>query len=447
MANETDISITVTAFGKHPAWADHIDNLPAPGPCLPLFKSMFYTNGIDPNVRKWSRPIDEDDLDDVRSPAVDSHLEEPQHNLIRFDHRFRFWSPDALILGTLIPSSDSKGRKKYPLVLAAQCTRDNASWLSAHVWPALDRLKEDCPAAESVDDVKALLSGATQRLQSEFDTDPEATGGSQIGSLAPVGVDAIETLATYFVRDTPAPQPEVIAENDEPELSAEPEVPGESAGDESSHGPDDLAQATPQAPEHADHPVEVVRLLYQIQRLTRTSDKPENWGGAHIRLPRLSDDTLADMTLYQNVARHMTDNKATILTVAPTGQGWIDLVIGSPDASGYLFLRRSDLPLCTDIAYNLDGDELRSIYSIIEGASPTMMTKDTPSGIFTLGKAAMRGAGMDLSEKSASSASSIKEKPSTSSPRKSGDKTIQYMLIGIGALIVVIVVLMAILMG
>lgn len=404
MAKASAPAITVTAFGKHPAWADHIDNLPNPGPRLPPFKSLFYTNGIDPNVRRWTRQLTQDSSNDVHSPALDSHEDDPDTQQIRFGHRFCWWNPDAVIVGNLSPSSDLKQRRKYPLVLAAQCIGIDARWMRQHVWPTLDNANISCPTATSVEAVRQLLAAATEQLNQTLRSTPQPSDNFP---AVPTGIDALRALCESF------------------QTQAD--------------------HAKPPAP-HAD-PIEVIRFLYQVQRVTQSAPRAQDWIGIHLRLPALTDDALADMTLYQNAARHMTGDRTSVLTVTPDDQGWIDLVLGSPDSSYFLFLRSGNLPYCTQIAYNLDDHEVQSLHAIIDGAPPLPQTKEPSSGIFSKSevrnKPNVSGSPTDQTTSHEQAINHADHLPT----RSSSDRRILIMLLSIGGLLLIIVLIIVGLIG
>lgn len=402
MASDPAQPITVTAFGKHPAWADHIDNLPNPGPRLPHFKSLLYTNGIDANVRRWVRAVEADPDTDVHSPVLDSDRDDPEGGLIRFGHRVRWWNPDALIIGRMIPSSDLKQRKKYPLVIVMQCVGVQEPWLRRYAWPTLERLCEQCPAAASVDEVRGLLNSAMDR---QDDDQGQANPDTADDNSAAVGAASLQALCDAFRKE------------------------------ESTDG---------------DPPIEVMRLLYQIQRFTGGTPRAEDWGGTHLRVPALSDNPLSDMVLYEHVARHMTADRASVLTVCPVDRPWIDLVLGDPGPSGFECLRRSNLPYCTEIAYNLEADERFTLAEFINGTPPLRPAKEPISGIFKrldkrpekAGNASAITSGVlpEIGPETSHATSADLDAPAASA-RSSGDRRIQLMLLTIGGLLLIIILL------
>ena len=98
--------INLGAFGKHPGWDDHIDDLGLESPQLINAKRIFYVQGMSGNID---------------SGAWDHLSEEDQ--LKHFRHVFAWRVGDDLIVGRLWSSSDGKGRKRYPMIVPAWVTR------------------------------------------------------------------------------------------------------------------------------------------------------------------------------------------------------------------------------------------------------------------------------------------------------------------------------------
>ena len=331
--------ITITAFGKHPAWADHIDSLPAPGPCLPRFKSLLYTNGIAPNVQRWTRRPRKSEADEVSSQALDSDQADAEASLIRLDHLYSWYTPEALVIGKLAPSADEKGRRNYPFVLAVQCEEAEAQWVRHTLWPTLAPLARRCQ--------ETLERNALQEV-----LDKHAASLNEILTTTPPD-DAAHTG------------------NDTKQNSTPPE------GLESLHA---LSRALAGPGEKP--PETFLRFLYQIRRVTQAAQRVEDWPATHLRVPLISADRVDDITLWQNAACYMTRGKTSVLAIAPVDQGWIDLMLGPADTSHFLCLRQSNLPHCTEIAYTLSPTDRQTIHAILNGEPPLLAMQETGSGIF-----------------------------------------------------------------
>src|SRR4051812_43369901 len=95
--------VNLAAFGKHPGWNDHIDDLGLDTSQLVNAKQLLYSQGINQNIdaAAWEK------LD-------------PDQRIDGFAHDFLWHMPGSLIAGRLWSSVDGKGRDKYPLVLCLQ---------------------------------------------------------------------------------------------------------------------------------------------------------------------------------------------------------------------------------------------------------------------------------------------------------------------------------------
>src|ERR1043166_1644867 len=93
-------AISVTLFGKHPAWGDHIDNLGDDSHFLSCARDILYSEGLKRQIETgaWEK------LSAERRVAA-------------FDHFFVWYLGGRMLTGLLWSSSDSKGRTQYPLVL------------------------------------------------------------------------------------------------------------------------------------------------------------------------------------------------------------------------------------------------------------------------------------------------------------------------------------------
>jgi hypothetical protein len=91
------------AFGKHPAWDDHIDDIGLTTDTLVAVRRILYSEGIASQLSSgaWTR------------------LEESGQAL-EFNHRF-VWSREAQsVIGGIWASKDGKGRTHFPLIVCLQ---------------------------------------------------------------------------------------------------------------------------------------------------------------------------------------------------------------------------------------------------------------------------------------------------------------------------------------
>src|SRR4051794_40311045 len=92
------------AFGKHPAWNDHVPDLGLHHPALVDFKRVLY-EGITGNV-------DNGQWDKLQQAS----------KIVSFGHSLLYRFAGGTILGRLWYSKDGKGRDAYPMITVLLCT-------------------------------------------------------------------------------------------------------------------------------------------------------------------------------------------------------------------------------------------------------------------------------------------------------------------------------------
>lgn len=96
-------SAVVGAFGKHPGWNDHIEDIGPESEALVDLRRTLYVEGIGGNIDSGAW----DALDD-------------RSRVEGFAHAFVRSSREAVVVGRMWSSTDGKGRAKYPFVVAAE---------------------------------------------------------------------------------------------------------------------------------------------------------------------------------------------------------------------------------------------------------------------------------------------------------------------------------------
>ncbi len=127
--------INLGAFGKHPGWDDHIDDLGLESPQLINAKRIFYVQGMSGNID---------------SGAWDHLSEEDQ--LKQFHHVFAWRVGDDLIIGRLWSSSDDCGG--VPM-----------QWAFANILPMLEKIETQCISANSASTVRSIVDRAREELR------------------------------------------------------------------------------------------------------------------------------------------------------------------------------------------------------------------------------------------------------------------------------------------
>lgn len=132
----------VGAFGKHPGWNDHLDDIGLDTEPLIAAKQYLYVQGIGGviDTGQWEALPEGEALPEFR-------------------HTF-FWVDERdLLVGKLWFSSDGKGRTKYPMVVCVHFANRNAPGIPDTI-PLLEQLELSCRATTSPDDVRRLIAGA-----------------------------------------------------------------------------------------------------------------------------------------------------------------------------------------------------------------------------------------------------------------------------------------------
>ena len=152
-------------FGKHPAWADHMPDFGGNAP-ITSFRQEFYIDGIGTCLgrQRWVRD----------GSAADAALP--------WNHGLLNIGPQGWIMAAAIASSDSRGRRQYPLV----------SVLAGQDWESL----------ASTEAAGALLTGLLNNAAACTDESAvssahrEATTGTAMPAAPPDGrLSFLETIS------------------------------------------------------------------------------------------------------------------------------------------------------------------------------------------------------------------------------------------------------------
>lgn len=161
------------AFGKHPAWNDHIDpDISLDGRLLYL-KQAIYLEGIrDRGIAAW------------RKANADQ--------LIPYGHLLLWQSAgEDYVVGRLWYSRDGRSRDDFPMVVAAQCVNVSLDWVIGNALPLLERLEDGLKAAKTREEVVARVQQAGAELQSLAKTySPPSVAPDPLRSLGAIASSA-----------------------------------------------------------------------------------------------------------------------------------------------------------------------------------------------------------------------------------------------------------------
>jgi hypothetical protein len=146
LRDHLDGRMHVAGFGKHPAWDDHIDDIGLETETLAIAKQLLYSQGI---------------ASQLASGAWDQI--ETTNRCIEFDHRFVWARKGQALVGTILASSDGKGRARFPMVVCIQAEMSALQAINLYLTFA-ESLGRRCKAATSRQLFRESLQGACGEL-------------------------------------------------------------------------------------------------------------------------------------------------------------------------------------------------------------------------------------------------------------------------------------------
>ena len=172
-SNAAEPAVYLAAFGKHPGWNDHIDDLGLDTDDLVTAKRLLYVQGINQNIDAGAW----ENLD-------------PDKRLPDFCHEF-LWhmngnSGRSLIAGRFWSSVDGKGRDKYPMVLCAATVELPDNFAAGTALRALAKTHERCTAATTADQIREIIQSDRDALRAKVQPPPppDTLQGKQIAAVA-----------------------------------------------------------------------------------------------------------------------------------------------------------------------------------------------------------------------------------------------------------------------
>jgi hypothetical protein len=162
--------IHFAAFGKHPAWDDHIDDIGLNTETLVLTKQGLYSEGIATQLASGA-------WDQIEASGT----------AIEFDHRFVWGRDQQAIAGAIWASADRKGRTRFPLVICAQSGFDGARAVDL-LFDPIERLGTLCRNASTQDAVREAFDEMQAGLSYAV---PPSIGGSLFSEMTESGEKTI----------------------------------------------------------------------------------------------------------------------------------------------------------------------------------------------------------------------------------------------------------------
>lgn len=143
-------SLELVFFGKHPAWDDHMETLGTETASIRAFHQFFYLQGIGENLNRgaWKK------------------LYENGAAALPLNHELIWCEGEQAIIGTLIASTDARGRDFYPLIAACHARGFLLAKIAPPVLSALWDNLGKLAAVKDRDLAKRLAQGAQGRMRS-----------------------------------------------------------------------------------------------------------------------------------------------------------------------------------------------------------------------------------------------------------------------------------------
>src|SRR5688572_13318798 len=149
----TEREIFLGAFGKHPGWDDHIDDIGLETESLVAAKQLLYVQGIGGQIGAWEK--------------LDAGAQIP------FRHVFVWQRDQQLLVGRMWASSDGKKRTRYPMVVCAHCIGVSVDLVLDTLLAWLEEFQLRAVATRSADDVRAMVAQFRDGLRDWLKTSGE----------------------------------------------------------------------------------------------------------------------------------------------------------------------------------------------------------------------------------------------------------------------------------
>jgi len=148
--------VALGAFGKHPGWDDHIEDIGLVTETMVEAKRVLYAQGIGGQIDTgaWEKL-------------------EPVQRLEGFDHAFVWSRSEQLLIGRFWSSSDGKGRTRYPMVICAQLAGVLLERALHEALPRLVSAEQKCKDSKTAPEVKAVLESMRLELTAALAHPPE----------------------------------------------------------------------------------------------------------------------------------------------------------------------------------------------------------------------------------------------------------------------------------
>ena len=289
-------TIVLAAFGKHPAWDDHVDDLGIQNERILAFQRAVYHQGIATHVNTgvWDRmPLDER-IEGFEFWLCSSRLSYSDNTLVG-----RVWS-----------SSDGKGRTRYPMIACIDCGQMTLSWAFGPAIAALEDVAQTCIRLSEENQVRRVVREIGDRLRQ----------------------DSSSTSVEHYFCEPKVNTTDIVSKL----IHAAPSVFDEEG----------MSRVIYQ----------IQRDLPSYLKKSKRKDQGTSKSSSILRVPRCVDSPTESVRLWLRFAMDWFKSGTPIMILAPLHHDWIDLLIGEP-VGPLLWCMRTGLkgfPMTNSIPYQVD---------------------------------------------------------------------------------------------
>lgn len=327
----SSVRVHVAAFGKHPGWDDHIEEIGLDCDALVRAKRVLYAEGIAGNIDSgsWER------------------LGEGQA-LPGFRHAFYWRLPEGLLVGRMWASKDGKGRSKYPMCVCGLVEGMPAAWSIATIMPLLEQIEGKVTQTNAAELVRLSIGEARRALEER------AAVAFADGASTDTGADA--ALLARLLTD-----------------------PTMTGGDSATSGVTRVMY-------EVDREMAAFRPPTGSMRLSRSV--AESPPAQHLRVPRVLKEGGEGVLGWLTLLGQELSDAAPILVFEALGQSYLDIIVGEPKPPQLFCIRATPkgLALTSDVPYTIDATFAAGVESRVKDWREGKLrrtraaTKGAPSG-------------------------------------------------------------------
>jgi hypothetical protein len=316
-----DERVWLAAFGKHPGWNDHLDDIGLETDRLVAVRRSLYVDGIGGVIGAGTwEAMDEASRDEG------------------FSHSFLWRQPDGLVVGRMWSSSDGKGRKKYPMIVCAMCRSLPLSFVAGPVLDRLRRLEDECKSVTAASGVISAVDRARGELRELASHTPAVSGQAFEG----------EASASR--------------------LASAPVIGGDGQG---------LCRVMYQMDR------DMAAYLNPETVMGGSRSRTMEVRAQHMRVPRVFERESECWSVWARLFLTRVDQLAPLLLICRDGRGWLDVIVGEPGSAqlGCLQSTGEAVPLTTDIPFTIDEKTASTVQDLIRRARSGELIEHDPGFI------------------------------------------------------------------